>query len=94
MSEFLDAQKQHKKYPDTFWVPSQDLLDSISTANYVKICDNHERFWVEVMEVDGDKITGRVDNDLVHEHNFKCDDTIKFEKRHVMDILRKSVEES
>ena len=84
MSDFLDAQEQNKKHPDTFEIPSEKTLDSLGIDQWVKICDNKERFWVEVLEIDGDKITGRVDNDLVFEHDFKCDDKISFEKRHVM----------
>ena len=87
MTEFLDAQQSHKDHPDTFWAPSQELLDSLGEGNWVKICDNQERFWVAVQKVDGEKIIGRVDNDLVHEHSFKCDDIIEFEKRHVMQVI-------
>ena len=84
MSEFLDAQEQNKKHPDTFEVPTKETLDSLTSDVWVKICENKERFWVQVKEVDGDKITGRVDNDLVFEHDFKCDDEIQFEKRHIL----------
>ena len=84
MTEFLDAQEQHKLHPDTFEVPSDITLSELNLGQWVKICDNKERFWVEVKDVNGEKITGRVDNDLVFEHDFKCDDTIDFEKRHIM----------
>ena len=87
MSEFLDAQSKHNEHPDTFWVPSQKELDEIVESQYVKICENHERFWVKITEVDGEKLIGRVDNDLVNEHSFKCDDLVEFEKRNIMNIL-------
>jgi hypothetical protein len=87
MTEFLNAQLQSKKHPDTFRVPNQYDLDLISKNDYVKICDNNERFWVQITNVDKEKLTGRVDNDLVNEHSFKCDDIIDFEKRNVMTTL-------
>jgi len=84
MSEFLDAQLMHKENPDTFWAPSQEELDTLHPGHYVKICENNERFWIELDEVDGDKLMGRVDNDLVFEHSFKYNDKISFEKKNVM----------
>ena len=89
MSDFLDAQEQNEKHPDTFYAPSQELLDLLTSDDqWVKVCENRERFWVEVKEVDGDKISGCVDNDLVFEHDFKCGDTINFEKRHILQMYK------
>lgn len=84
MTEFIDAQQMHIDNPDTFWAPSQEELDALQGGHYVKICENQERFWVELEEVDGDKLTGRVDNDLVNSHSFKYNDKISFEKKNVM----------
>lgn len=87
MNEFLDAQQMNKENPDTFWAPNQEELDSLEPGLYVKICENKERFWVHLTEVDGDKLAGRIDNDLVFEHSFKCDDEITFEKKNVMGFI-------
>jgi len=87
MTKFVDAQQMHTENPDTFGVPAQIHLDMIESGAFVKISENAERFWVQVTEVDGDKITGRVDNDLVMQHSFKCDDIISFERKNVMGIL-------
>lgn len=82
---FVDAVEMNKKYPKTFGIPSTVLLKA---GQYVKISENHERFWVMVQAVNGDKITGIVDNQLVCKHSFKLGDVIEFEKRHVMGIMQ------
>jgi len=87
MTKFIDAQQMHKDNPDTFWAPNQEELDALRPGQYVKICENRERFWVELEEVDGEKLVGRIDNDLVMEHSFKYNDIIKFEKKNVMGII-------
>ena len=86
MPEFLDAQQKNRDYPRTFSVPSKKQLDKIKPDQNVKVCENQERFWVEVTEINGHKITGRVNNDLVLTHSFKCDDIISFETKNVMGI--------
>ena len=87
MSEFLDAQQMKKENPNTFWAPNQKEMDSLQSGQFVKICENRERFWVELTGVDGDILVGRVDNDLAFKHSFKCDDIITFEKKNVMGLI-------
>jgi hypothetical protein len=86
MFNFVDAVQMNKKYPNTFQLPLRKDILKLEAGNYVKICHNEERFWVIVKEIDGDKIKGIVNNDLVCEQPFKCDDTIEFEKRHIYQV--------
>jgi len=82
---FIDAQDRHALNPDTFYAPSKKELDTIESGVNVKVCLDDERFWVEVSQVNGDEITGTVNNDLIHtaSHGLKFGQEIKFEKRHV-----------
>ena len=80
---FIDAQK---KRSSTFWAPGTKELEDLKVGHFVKVCDNEERFWIEITKINKDKLEGRVDNDLVYTHPFKCDDIVKFEKRHIYDI--------
>ena len=84
---FVDAQEMVKVHPETFYAPSKDELDDISIGDFVKVCDNDERFWVIVEEIDGDTITGVVDNDLIRDHSFSCGSKISFDKCNVYNIL-------
>jgi len=88
--EFVNAQEMAKDYPTTFDAPTKEELDKIKEGDYVKICDNKERFWVIVEEVDGDIITGEVDNLLIGDQNFNLGDSIEFKKENIYDITYKS----
>ena len=81
----VDAKVQAKKHPATFHYPKDEIKD-IRESDYVKICHNGERFWVMLTEVNGNKLVGFVNNDLVREHPFKCDDKVSFEKRHIYQV--------
>ena len=90
--QFVDAQQMHKEHPDTFDVPSQDELDNLKIDDSVKVCANHaERFWVTITEINGEKITGLIDNDLLYTntHGLKFQDIITFFKCHIYDIWQK-----
>lgn len=86
--QFVDAQEMSKKHPDTFEAPSIEELNDLAPDVNVKVCVEGERFWVLITEVNGDKITGTVDNDLqrTHVHGLSLGDTINFEKKHVYGI--------
>jgi len=87
---FIDAQEMAKKHPKTFDAPSWSVLDTLNKGDYVKVCPEHERFWVIIDEVKGNKIKGTVDNDLVctEDHGIRLGDKLEFEKRHVYQVMR------
>lgn len=71
MAAFVNAQVRKAESPDTFFAPELDDLELIRVGDSVKVgVDGSqgspgERFWVEVTGIDGDQITGTVDNDLL-----------------------------
>lgn len=84
---FIDGQEKNKQNPDTFQIPSQKELDKLKEGIYIKVGHNGERFWAEVNSIEENgSIYARVDNDLVNEHPFKCDDKILVENKHILDI--------
>lgn len=91
MNDFMDGQEISKQHPDTFHVPHEDELDQIETGFYIKVGHNKERFWAQVISIEGEAITARVDNDLIMYHPFKCDDEITVEKRHILDLMDNKV---
>lgn len=86
MNNFVDAQEMAKSHPDSFEAPNKKELDTLKSGDIVKVCHSDERFWAVVKEVDGDKITATVDNDLVLVEEFNCGDDVEFEKRHIYAI--------
>lgn len=87
---FVDAQKMKKEYPDTFYAPELDDLKAIKPGEIVKVCAYRERFWVTVTALDGDNITGQVNNHLCT-RRLKFNDIITFKAHNVYNIW--SIEE-
>lgn len=76
---FVDAQAMRLTHPGTFEAPSMEDLNEIKKSDFVKVCVNDERFWVAVINIKDDIVTGRVDNDLLQK-GIKYNDTIEFPK--------------
>lgn len=88
MYDFIDAQQMAKDHPDTFEAPTQQELKTLKVGQYAKVCLNDERFWVEVVKIGpANRVSGRIDNDLICDQPFKCDDVITFRKCHIYNIL-------
>jgi len=88
---FVDAQEKQRLNPATFEAPTAEELDAVRPGWHVKVCvDDLERFWVKVATINGNKISGKVDNDLVltAKHGLLLGDMITFERRHVYQIGR------
>ena len=63
----------------------QSDIDSIKIGDMVKICGNNEAFWTIVTELNDNYIIGKIDNDLILEHEYKAGDLVKYERSHVHD---------
>lgn len=87
---FVDAQKLKRKHPKTFNAPTIEELKKVYPEDFIKVSTGGERFWVEVVTVDGEKITGRIDNNLVNgfRHGLFYDDIIEVKKNNIYDIVK------
>lgn len=90
---FIDAQQMAVMHPDTFEAPTLDDLAALKVGDYAKVGAKArsgitERFWCYVVEIDGEKVTGTVNNDLVltSHHGLAEEDKLIFEKRHIYSI--------
>ena len=84
----VDAQEMHRMYPQTFDVPSAEMLANVQPGWVAKICDDEQRFWTTVVSADDAFLTATVDNHTGREdRGYGADATVKFERRHVY-ILR------
>ncbi len=86
--DFVDAQQMKQMHPGTFEAPDHYDLGALKIGDTVKICAYQERFWVEITEINGTIITGRIDNILITPL-LKYNETIQFESRHIFDIWKK-----
>lgn len=64
-NKLVNAQAMARMYPGRFNAPTIDDLNRIRPGDNVKVCLNDERFWCKVIEVKGDTLYTRVNNDLV-----------------------------
>lgn len=65
-------------------------VKSIALGTYVQIRRAPERFWVKVIDMDGDIVVGRVDNKLLSSdiHGYQYNDTIRFNVSEILKIMR------
>lgn len=85
---FVNAQEMAANNHDTFQAPSAEELAEIHRGQFVKICAADECFWATVESVDGDTITGEVDNNLIftHRHGLQYGDMVQFKLENIYDI--------
>lgn len=87
MDSFVDAQKCQEQNPDTFDVPSiEELRTKVVVGSHVKVIHSDERFWLEVILIDDDEVTGEIANDLFIAPFFHRQ-LVNVELRHVMDVF-------
>lgn len=62
-------------------IMSKDIkrMDAVKVTSVPQI----ESFWVEINSVDGDVITGSVQNNLTRPHSYALNDIISFDKKNV-----------
>jgi len=88
-TELVNAKYMSEQYPETFDVPSDTELNNLKSGDLVKICVNRERFWVEIISINQDKILTRIDNDLIFtdEHGLSLNDELTISKHNIYSIF-------
>lgn len=91
--DWVDAQAMSRRSPETFHVPSMNVLNKIACGDPVQVCEGQDKFWVVVERVtpaagNGDpvmdrQLAGRVNNFLTGPHPFQFGDEVAFKVRHV-----------
>lgn len=95
--DFRSAQLLARLHPESFDAPTAEQLEQIGPGTWVKVSvafpENEkgmdgERFWVRVTERHGDRLIGRVDNELVatRDHGIARNDRLELSLEHVYDI--------
>jgi len=63
---------------------SANELAHLKKGDAVKVSHKNETFWVELTSNDGNKLEGKVENDLFLEHGFDYGDLINFNAANVI----------
>ena len=85
--------ENNRKWPDSFWIPSDEEKAAIVLGDHVKIGfrsrDNWgERMWFEVTKIGRRRLVGRMLNWPHGVYGINPDhDTVKFRLEHVIDII-------
>jgi hypothetical protein len=83
--------ESHAKYPETFWIPSEEEKAALSPGDHVQLAFDvkrmgGERMWVDITEVGGDRFVGVLAHDAHHIPRLRAGDVIKFTRDHVINI--------
>lgn len=87
-----DIIETNRKFPDTFWRPSDADLDDVKPGDLVKLifcsseAESSERMWVEVLLKTDNTFKGKLRNRPVSPVFGQFGDTITFEKKHIAAI--------
>jgi hypothetical protein len=83
--KLVNAQEMARQYPNTFEAPPRSALRKLGEGDLVKVSNNAERFWIQIMTRSDDVLIGRVDNFLLA-GDVSYDDLVQFHECNVFDI--------
>lgn len=85
--------KMNAAHPDTFYIPSDADKAQLAVGDLAKLIfcpideeEGAERMWVEITDIDGDDMIGRLDNEPFWMDCPSYGDTIKFRAKHIINI--------
>ena len=85
--ELLNGVEQNKKHPNRFHIPSNEQKSKVDLGDSVKVCGGGERFWVHIVDfISDDLMVGIIDNVLVGNQTYNCDDKIYLTKDNIIDV--------
>jgi death-on-curing protein len=94
--KLFNAYEMNQAHPDTFHIPSPSDINELQVGSLVKlgfdITENiegprSERMWVLVIERNGNKFTGQLDNDPAVIRGLKYRDVIHFTTENILSIM-------
>lgn len=92
MYSLINAEEQNKKYPETFHIPSREMVEAIKVGDIVKLGfeENEfvERMWVVVTAIEKGHMDfiGRLDNDPFEHKSVKCGDLVPFKAENIFNV--------
>jgi uncharacterized protein YegJ (DUF2314 family) len=89
-----DGEERHRDAPETFWIPTETVRNSLKPGQIVKLIfrievgdEVHvERMWVQVKERTPEGYLGELDNDPYCTTDLRAGEPVRFEPRHVINI--------
>lgn len=90
-----DARVRAAESRYTFFIPSESETAAVRVGDSVRLTFEWltdvekyggERMWVEITRIDGETLTGTLDNEPFEKGKLQRGDVIAFERRHILDI--------
>ena len=89
-----NAEEVNKEFPDTFWIPSQEIRESLEVGQLVQLLFRItngsdfqvERMWVEIIKKSDEGYEGILDNDPYCTKKITSGLKVNFKSIHVIDV--------
>lgn len=86
----LNVVEMNIKNPSTFLIPSNEYINmNLTIGSIIKICNNFERFFVVVEDIENDNYVGKIVNHLLINRGYNYGDLISFTKNNILAIYSK-----
>jgi hypothetical protein len=84
----VNAWEKAKAHPDRFEVPHPSVLRNLRAGDFVKVCDDRERFWLQIVaRRAGDIFLARVVNALLFS-DLELGDFVELHACNIYDVHR------
>lgn len=65
-------------------------IDNIKVGDFVKVSNFEERFWVKIISIKGNKISGKIDNYLLNNKLYDINSLITLDMSNILDYIKYS----
>ena len=72
---------------------SSDILlkiDNIKVGDFVKVSNFEERFWVKIISIENNKISGKIDNYLLNNKLYDINSLVTLDMSNILDYIKYS----
>ena len=70
---------------------NSQFIGDLKLGEKVKIANNLEKFWVQIIEINNNYIIGKIDNYLTYNSEYDYQDIVIFEKENILEIYNKFI---
>tara|TARA_B100000886_G_C20224598_1_gene407923 strand:- start:387 stop:635 length:249 start_codon:yes stop_codon:yes gene_type:complete len=72
---------------------SNDILlkiENINVGDFVKVSNFEERFWVKIISIENNKISGKIDNYLLNNKLYDINSLVTLDMSNILDYIKYS----
>lgn len=65
-------------------------IDNIKVGDFVKVSNFEERFWVKIISIENNKISGKIDNYLLNNKLYDINSLVTLDMSNILDYIKYS----